>query len=141
RARLQPGEDRQRSEQGGQAADGDRLGPARADLHRRALRAELPPHPRACLGIRLLVELGLDHLHDRPAACVLPVARLDRRWPASPAKGAAPADARPADAPRTPPRRRDRRLTPPLVATFTECRTSSARTAKNGRSTTTEKRA
>src|SRR5439155_23287840 len=89
RPRLPPGQDRERPERGHQGADGDRLGAASTDLHRRALRPELQAHPGARLELRLLVELGPDRANHGCAARLLPVARLDRRRAARPAEAAA----------------------------------------------------
>src|SRR5205085_1004210 len=134
RARLQPGEDRERSERGRQAADGDRFDPPRADVHRRALRAELPPHPRARLELRLLVELGLDRLHDHPPTRVLPLAGLDRRRPYAPTRAATAAEARSSRAARQAARHFFHLSQSPL-ATVSPCPISSVRTAGNDRST------
>ena len=56
----------------------DRVDPAAADLHRRAVRPELRPHPRAALGAGLRVLVGADRRHDDRAALVLPPEGLDR---------------------------------------------------------------
>ena len=72
-ARLQPGQDRQRPERGGEATDRNRLDPARADLHRRVVRPELhPQHARAALALRLRVVVGLDHRDDDRPDRLLP---------------------------------------------------------------------
>ena len=49
-----------RPERGRQEADRDRLAAARPDLHRRRLRPELRPLPRAPLALRLRLLLGAD---------------------------------------------------------------------------------
>src|SRR5262249_18019662 len=69
---LPPVEGRQRPERGDEAADGDRVDPARADADRRHLRPELPRDPRAALGLRLRVVVGVDPGHDRRPGRVLP---------------------------------------------------------------------
>src|SRR4029077_890631 len=112
---------------------------ARPDLHRRALRTEFPPHPGAQVGLRLLVELGLDHLHDDPPARLLPLARRDRRRPAATFEGAAAADARPAHASRKAPARQ-LDLSSIALSTIIPCPISSVQTAGNGRSTTTARK-
>ena len=50
RSRLLPGEDRERPERRREATHGDRVAPARADLHRRALRPELHQTCPSCAG-------------------------------------------------------------------------------------------
>ena len=75
RPRLPAGEDLDRPERGDEAAHGDRLDPARPDLHRRALRAELQAHTRAPLGLRLLVVVGLDSREHRRPGRVTTAAR------------------------------------------------------------------
>src|SRR5205823_4136052 len=67
-------------------------------LHRRPLRPELPPYPRAALELRVLVGLGLDPRNDGDPARVLPLARLGRRRSARAAEAAAAPHARPAAA-------------------------------------------
>src|SRR4029079_9030214 len=57
-----------------------RLRPAAADVHRRPVRPELPPHPGARVGLWLLVGLGLDRRDDDRAARVLPLEALGLRW-------------------------------------------------------------
>jgi magnesium transporter len=111
------------------AVDRDRGPVAPAHVHRRPLRPELPPHPGAALGLRLLVELGPDHRDDDRAARDLPRDGLDRRRADEPSQAAAAADARPAIPGRS--------AAAPHVATIAACRTSSARTARTARSTTT----
>src|SRR5207247_8152489 len=76
-AGLLAGEDRERSERGDEAPDGDRVRAPRPDLHRRPLRPELPPHPGARLELRLLVGLGLDRRYVDPADPLLPLEEVD----------------------------------------------------------------
>ena len=77
RPRLPARHDRKRPERSRQATHRGRLSAARADVHRRPLRPELPPHARAALDVGLLVVVGLDHRHDDRAARVLPLEALD----------------------------------------------------------------
>ena len=69
RARLPPGEDRERPERGDEAADRDRVDPARPDLHRRPLRPELPASlPELHWQFGYVLVVGSDRRHDdRPA--------------------------------------------------------------------------
>src|SRR5262249_20352917 len=71
-----PGQDRERPERGDEAADGDRVAAARPHVHRRPLRPELRPHPRAEMALGLLVVVGPDRRHDDRPAHLLPFQAL-----------------------------------------------------------------
>jgi Mg2+ and Co2+ transporter CorA len=74
------GEDRERSERGHEAADGDRVCVAPADVHRRPVRPELPPPlPGARLAVGICVVVGPDRRNNAPPARVLPLEEVALR--------------------------------------------------------------
>ena len=77
RPRLLPGEDRRAAERRREEAHGDRLARARAEPHRRLLRAELRGRRSTTATGRSAISLGADRRDDARAARALPLAPLD----------------------------------------------------------------
>ena len=77
RARVPPVQDRPGAERDRQEAHRDGLAGPRPDLHRRRLRPELRPLPRAPLALRLRALVGGDRADDPRPARLLPLEEVD----------------------------------------------------------------